>query len=92
MRFMSAPRLAAAVVLVLALGSGPLTVATATAGPVNPSFPNPGAPDNGQQPKKDEHVDKAEKLGGGLITKMIDSAADTLKCTLNIPLPTVKCG
>ncbi|MEC3952302.1 hypothetical protein VMT65_04560 [Nocardia sp. CDC153] len=90
---MSAPRLVAAAVLVLALGAGPLTMATATAGPVNPSFPNPGAPDsNGQQPKKDEHVDKAEKLGGGLITKLIDSAADTLKCTLNIPIPTVKCG
>ncbi|BAW09440.1 hypothetical protein [Nocardia seriolae] len=82
----------AAGALTLALASGPFTVATATAAPVNPSFPNPGAPDNGQQPKKDEHLDKAEKLGGGLITKMIDSAADTLKCTLNIPLPTVKCG
>lgn len=82
----------AAGVLALAIGATPLTAATATAGPVNPSFPNPGAPDTGQQPKKDEHVDKAEKLGGGLITKMIDSAADTLKCTLNIPLPTVKCG
>ncbi|AYF72606.1 hypothetical protein D7D52_00500 [Nocardia yunnanensis] len=77
--------------LVLALGSCPLTVATATAAPVNPSFPNPGAPENGQQQKKDEHVDKAEKLGGGLITKMIDTAADTLKCSLNIPIPSVKC-
>ncbi|MVU81068.1 hypothetical protein GPX89_27950 [Nocardia sp. ET3-3] len=81
----------AAGTLALALGTAPILAATATAAP-NPSFPNPGAPDNGQQPKKDEHLDKAEKLGGGLITKMIDSAADTLKCTLNIPLPTVKCG
>ncbi|MEV6095875.1 hypothetical protein [Nocardia sp. NPDC051981] len=86
----------AAGALVLALGSAPLTIALATAAPVhaapvNPSFPDPGG---GQQPqpKKDERIDKAEKLGGNIITRMIDSMADTLKCTLNIGLPTVKCG
>ncbi|MGW4244168.1 hypothetical protein [Nocardia sp. NPDC004722] len=78
--------------LALALGAAPFTATVATAAPNNPSFPNPGAPDSGKEPKKDEHVDKAEKLGGGVITKIIDSAADTLKCTLNIPIPSVKCG
>ncbi|MFE3055706.1 hypothetical protein [Nocardia sp. NPDC059239] len=87
----------AAGALVLALGSAPLTIALATAAPVhaapvNPSYPDPGAPGGGQQQKKDERVDKAEKLGGNIITRMIDSMADTLKCTLNIGLPTVKCG
>lgn len=84
--------------LVLALGAGPLTAVTATAAPMivpvapqGPSFPDPGAPGGGAQPKKDERVDKAEQLGGSIITKMIDSTAETLKCTLNIGLPTVKC-
>ncbi|MTE12729.1 hypothetical protein [Nocardia aurantiaca] len=70
-------------------------------GAPSPSYPDPGAPDSsypdpgasgGGQRKKDEHVEKAEKLGGGVITTMIDTWADTLKCTLNIILPTVKCG
>ncbi|MEU1205973.1 hypothetical protein [Nocardia sp. NPDC005825] len=83
--------------LVLALGAGPLTVATATAFPIptapqGPSFPDPGAPGGGQQQKKDPQAEKAEKLGGGMITKMIDSAADTLKCALNIGIPTVRCS
>ncbi len=85
----------AAGVLALALGAGPLTVATATALPApaapSPNFPDPGAPGGGQQ-KKDERLEKGERLGGGIITKMIDSMADTVKCILNIPLPTVKCG
>ncbi|WP_433562737.1 hypothetical protein ACQP1O_35640 [Nocardia sp. CA-151230] len=92
----------------LALGTGPLTFAAATApaAPIDPNFPNPGTQggeqQNGdqqkggqpkiEQPMKDEHVEKAEKLGGGVITKAIDTWADTLKCTLNIVLPTVKCG
>lgn len=80
--------------LLLALGSGPLTMTTATAAPVTavngPSFPDPGAP--GEKPKKDEHLDKADKLGGGVTSKIIDFMADTLKCTLNIALPSVKCG
>ncbi|MGW4355697.1 hypothetical protein ACWELJ_26765 [Nocardia sp. NPDC004582] len=88
----------AAGTLIMALGAGPLTVVTATAEPLNvpvapqgPSFPDPGAPGGGAQPKKDEKVEKAEQLGGGMITKMIDSTAETLRCVLNIGLPTVKC-
>ncbi|MFD7846390.1 hypothetical protein ACFV4K_26035 [Nocardia sp. NPDC059764] len=84
--------------LILALGAGPLTDVTAMAEPLpvpvapqGPSFPDPGAPGGGAQPKKDERVEKAEALGGGIITKMIDSSAETLRCTLNIALPTVKC-
>lgn len=103
MRFMSRQRrihtIAAAGVLALALSAGPVTIVTATAAPVpvpvapqGPSFPDPGAPGGGAAPKKDEKVDKAEKLGGGIVTKMIDSMADTLKCVLNIGIPTVKCG
>ncbi|MFE3796567.1 hypothetical protein [Nocardia tengchongensis] len=78
-----------------------MTMVTATAAPVPvpvpvaqqvPSFPDPGAPGGGAQPKKDEKADKAEKLGGGIVSKMIDSMADTLKCALNIGFPTVKCS
>ncbi|MEV0465288.1 hypothetical protein AB0I25_20250 [Nocardia tengchongensis] len=92
-------RTAAAGVLALALAAGPLTMVTATAAPMPvpvaqqaPSFPDPGAPGGGAQPKKDEKADKAEKLGGGIVSKMIDSMADTLKCALNIGFPTVKCS
>ncbi|MFI1911558.1 hypothetical protein [Nocardia sp. NPDC020380] len=83
--------------LLIASAAGPITAATAAAEsaivvPVlNPSFPDPGQ-GSGQQPKKEEHLDKAEKLGGGLTTKILDLIADTLKCSLNIALPTVKCS
>lgn len=102
MRFMASHRrfrtavVALSGALLIASAAGPITAATATAAPFdiapasNPSFPDPGQ-GSGQQPKKDEHLDKAEKLGGGLTTKILDLIADTLKCTLNIALPTIKC-
>ncbi|WP_067687816.1 hypothetical protein [Nocardia jejuensis] len=83
--------------LLLALGSGPLTIATAGAAPgPNSNYPlatDPGTPgqQSGQQPKKDDKVDKAEKLGGGITTKVIDLASGVVKCGLNIAMPTVKC-
>ncbi|MRH87805.1 hypothetical protein GFY24_10140 [Nocardia sp. SYP-A9097] len=77
--------------LLLALASGPLTVATASAAPVNPNYPlatDPSAP--GQQ-QKDEKPEKAIKLGGSVTTKVIDLYTGVVKCVLNIALPSVKC-
>ncbi|MCU1641642.1 MAG: hypothetical protein JWN03_1917 [Nocardia sp.] len=84
--------------LLVALASGPLTAATATAAPItvapqNPNYPlgpDPSAP--GQQaPQKDEKPEKAGKLGGTMTTKIIDLATGAFKCGLNIALPSVKC-
>ncbi|QLY32937.1 hypothetical protein [Nocardia huaxiensis] len=86
--------------LLLALGSGPLTVATAQAtpsvisvapaqSPNYPLAPDSGAP--GAEPKKDKNAEKAESLGGGVATKVIDTVAGLLKCGLNFALPSVKC-
>ncbi|MBL1076271.1 hypothetical protein JK358_17880 [Nocardia sp. 2] len=85
--------------LLLALGSGPLTVATANAAPEvvsvvpakNPNYPlAPDAP--GSEQKKDKNQEKAESLGGGVATKVIDTVAGLLKCGLNFALPSVKCS
>ncbi|MFQ6391863.1 hypothetical protein ACLMAJ_00270 [Nocardia sp. KC 131] len=89
--------------LVLALGSVALQAPTAAAAPDRPSvtqigdFPFDGqgtddAPSKEGTPKKDERADKAEKLGGGLTTKVIDLITGTIKCGLNIAVPSVKCG
>jgi len=86
--------------MIVAVSGGVLLAfgaATATAGPgVNPNFPlspqseSPSHP----QPEKsepDKMAEKAEKLGGGLTTKIIDLGAGLVKCGLNVVAPTVKC-
>ncbi|WP_227980355.1 hypothetical protein [Nocardia spumae] len=86
----------------LALGSGLVTAAPASAAPNavapahNPNYPlggdaeHPGTPEKAT-PQKDQRVEKAEKLGGGTATKIIELGANILKCGLNIVAPTVKC-
>lgn len=107
MRFMSPHQrirtsvVAVSGVLLVALASGPLTAATATAAPIvvapqNPNYPlgpDPAAPraPGAQAPQKDEKPEKAGKLGGTMTTKIIDLATGAFKCGLNIALPSVKC-
>ncbi|GAB4588467.1 hypothetical protein [Nocardia sp. IFM 10818] len=85
--------------LLLALGSGPLTVTAASAAPIvdmpaqapqYPLAPNPGTP--GQPPKEDKTAEKAESLGSGIMTKAIDTTAGLLKCGLGFALPSMKCN
>ncbi|MFI9509433.1 hypothetical protein [Nocardia sp. NPDC052566] len=90
--------------LVLAFGPVALQAPMAAANPDIPSatqindFPfdgkglddTPSQPPNGK-PKPDERGDKAEKLGGGVVTKVIDLVAGITKCALNIASPSVKC-
>ena len=86
--------------LLLAVGSGSLAVATATAAPDSvvqvqspnsnyPLAPDPSAP--GEKPK-DKTAEKAESLGGGVATKVIDTVSGLIKCGLNFALPSVKCA
>jgi hypothetical protein len=49
------------------------------------------APTKEGTPKKDDKADKAEKLGGGVTTKVIDLITGVIKCGLNIATPSVKC-
>ncbi|MFC9998259.1 hypothetical protein [Nocardia sp. NPDC127526] len=88
--------------LLLAPGSGPLTVTAASAAPIvgmpaqapqYPLSPNPGTPGQpGQPPKEDKTVEKAESLGSGIMTKAIDTTAGLLKCGLGFALPSMKCN
>ncbi|MFD0363759.1 hypothetical protein ACFQZZ_20110 [Nocardia sp. GCM10030253] len=88
--------------LVLALGSVALHAPTAAGAPDRPSvtqigdFPFDGqgiddAPSKEGTPKKDERAEKAEKLGGGVTSKVIDLITGVIKCGLNIVTPSVKC-
>ncbi|WP_406232516.1 hypothetical protein [Nocardia sp. NBC_01009] len=88
--------------LVLAFGSGALQAPAAAAAPDRPSvtqiadFPFDGlgaddAPSKEGTPTKDDKADKAEKLGGGVTTKIIDLITGIIKCGLNIATPSVKC-
>ncbi len=89
---------------IIALGSAPVVAA-----PEKPSFPlgaqNEREPQSEKQPqleKKPDSADKAERLGGGVASriidlgqgmanKIVDMGAGVAKCGLNIAAPTVKC-
>jgi hypothetical protein len=86
--------------MIVVVSSGALLTlgtAIATAGPENPNFPlgnhatTPRGPEEKSEPEKPEPQKKAEKLGGGLASKIIDMGAGLAKCGLNIVAPTVKC-
>ncbi|MFI6868764.1 hypothetical protein [Nocardia sp. NPDC050406] len=84
---------------VLALGSGAFTAATATAAPglvltapANPNYPMGTDPGPSGEPKKDKNAEKAEGIGGGLATKVIDTIAGVTKCGISFALPSVKCS
>ncbi|QIS05801.1 hypothetical protein F5X71_28975 [Nocardia brasiliensis] len=47
---------------------------------------------DGATESPDKKADKAEKLGGGLVNKVIDLTTGAIKCGLNIALPSVKCS
>lgn len=71
-----------------------LGTATAIAGPENPEFPlgnHRSTPQEQEKPEPDKKAEKAEKLGGGIVTKIIDMGAGIAKCGLNIVAPSVKC-
>ena len=85
--------------VIVVLSSGVLLTlgtAIATAGPENPNFPlgyhatTPQGPEEKSE-EKPEPQKKAEKLGGGLATRIIELGAGLAKCGLNIVAPTVKC-
>ena len=83
--------------MIVVVSSGALLTlgtATATAGPENPNFPlgnHAATPQEPEDKDKPEPQKKAEKLGGGLASKIIDMGAGLAKCGLNIVAPTVKC-
>ncbi|MEV6278359.1 hypothetical protein [Nocardia sp. NPDC051832] len=76
-----------------ALALGPVAVTPAGADPViiqvHPNQqPDPGAK---SAPKEDEKAEKAEKLGGGLVNKMIDLGAGVIKCGFSLTTESVPC-
>ncbi|MEV6134541.1 hypothetical protein AB0L63_00425 [Nocardia sp. NPDC051990] len=88
--------------IIVAFGALLLLAPTATAAPSGPPATEVGdfsfnaqvsddAPKRNGTPKKDERADKAEKLGGGVVGKVIDLAGSIAKCVLNIVTPSVKC-
>lgn len=83
----------------LTLGAGSLTAATAYAAPgvvltapANPNYPLGSDPGPSGEPKKDKNAEKAEGIGGGLATKVIDTIAGVTKCGLSFALPSMKCS
>lgn len=83
---------------ILASGAG-FTAATASAtpdivltAPGNPNYPMGTDPGPSGEPKKDKNAEKAEGLGGGLATKVIDTIAGVAKCGLSFALPSMKCS
>ncbi|AHH21046.1 hypothetical protein NONO_c62760 [Nocardia nova SH22a] len=79
----------------LALGSGLLTAAPVNAAPApaapDPEYPLGGNAEHPGKPEKDPQAEKAEKLGGGTASDLIDMGADLLKCGLNVVIPSVRC-
>ncbi|NKY88822.1 hypothetical protein [Nocardia veterana] len=81
----------------LALSPGLLVAAPANAAPAvvmpvhNPNYPLGGDTEHPGAPQRDQRAEKAEKLGGNTVTKLIEMGANILKCGLNIVAPTVKC-
>ena len=87
----------------VAIGCGVLASGTAGAAPeADPNYPLGGqGTQNQQEQSNPEHSDpdqrieqapdKAEKLGGGTVGKLLDLGTDIIKCGLNIATPSVKC-
>ncbi|MBU3063486.1 hypothetical protein KO481_18355 [Nocardia sp. NEAU-G5] len=73
-----------------------LGTATATAGPDNPDFPLGNHAENPSPEEKSEPGRKAEELGGGLATRIIDMGsdmgADLATRSINMGAELVKCG
>ncbi|MEU8898394.1 hypothetical protein [Nocardia sp. NPDC048505] len=77
-----------------ALALGPLTVGPAGAEPVviqvNPGqqadYPGKAKPD-----ESDKKAEKAEKMGGGLASKMVDLGAGLIKCGISMASDSVAC-
>ncbi|WP_280355247.1 hypothetical protein [Nocardia otitidiscaviarum] len=83
---------------ILVVGPGLATAATAHAAPglvltapANPNYPLGSDPGPSGEPKKDKNIEKAENLGGGLATKVIDTIAGVAKCGISFALDSVKC-
>ncbi|WP_194815164.1 hypothetical protein [Nocardia sp. XZ_19_385] len=76
----------------LALTLGPVSTLPAGAEPVviNPGQ-QPGAPGKSAPDEGEKKAEKAEKLGGGLVTKMIDLGAGVIKCGLSLASESVPC-
>ncbi|MFE3541781.1 hypothetical protein ACFXK0_02280 [Nocardia sp. NPDC059177] len=90
--------------LVLTVGALAFAAPATAIPPVAPSAPTaPGDyPLNGQgtpknspqqhtEPERSEEAEKAEKLGGGLATEVIDLVTGVIKCGLNIATDSVPC-
>ncbi|MFD4456467.1 hypothetical protein [Nocardia sp. NPDC058480] len=89
--------------LLITFGAAALAPATAAPQVVPPSQAEPGDyPLNGQgatprsspgtTPGTDQSSDKAEKLGGGVATEVIDLVTGIIKCGLNIATDSVPCS
>ncbi|MFB7875850.1 hypothetical protein ACFC06_11405 [Nocardia sp. NPDC056064] len=88
--------------LVLTFGAVAFAAPATAIPPVAPSAPTEpgdyplngqGTPKNSPQasPEQSEEADKAEKLGGGVATELIDLATGIIKCGLNIATDSVPC-
>lgn len=88
--------------LVLTFGAVAFAAPATAIPPVAPSAPTDpgdyplngqGTPKNSPQaaPEQDEKAEKAEKLGGGVATELIDLATGIIKCGLNIATDSVPC-
>ncbi len=88
--------------LVLTFGALAFAAPATAIPPVAPSAPTEpgdyplngqGTPKNSPQaaPQEDEKAEKAEKLGGGVATELIDLATGIIKCGLNIATDSVPC-
>ncbi|MEV0295102.1 hypothetical protein [Nocardia sp. NPDC050710] len=90
---------------VLALGPTVVTAPAATAAPGGPAvthvdspFDGKGADDapkkekpNTDEPKKDERLERAEEVGGEVVSKAIDMSSGVVKCILHIATDAVQC-
>ncbi|MBY8862488.1 hypothetical protein K7711_38875 [Nocardia sp. CA2R105] len=85
--------------LIIALSGGvilTLGAATAVAEPQgNPDYPlgaqneAPGHPETGDA---DSWAERAEDVGGAIVTQIIDTSANLTKCVVSLVTPSVSCG
>ncbi|GAB2641736.1 hypothetical protein [Nocardia goodfellowii] len=76
-----------------ALALGPMAAIPASADPVIIQV-NPGqqdAPGKKAPNEAEQKAEKAEKLGGGLVTRAIDLGAGVIKCGLSLATEAVPC-
>jgi hypothetical protein len=96
-RAMSSRRRPVRTMIVLA-SSGALLLlgtATATAQPDNPQFPfgnHAEIPGPEEKSEPDRKAEKAEELGGGLVTGIIDMSADLATRSIDMSADLAKCG